>query len=160
MPIRFRCVYCNQLLGIARRKAGNIVRCTSCQGQLIVPEPPPGEPDEPSGTAPGNGTDGGTAAGTADQPLFERNDFADLLQGFRENSPSAVAVEPSVTAPPPAAPAAFSFSSDEPAVKKPAAEAGVLLTRGRLTALCVGIALAVGLAFAGGLWLGLAMHAH
>ena len=38
MPIRFRCVYCNQLLGIARRKAGTIVRCTSCQGQLIVPD--------------------------------------------------------------------------------------------------------------------------
>src|SRR5438105_2207740 len=38
MPIRFRCVYCNQLLGISRRKAGTIVRCTSCEGQLIVPE--------------------------------------------------------------------------------------------------------------------------
>ena len=96
MPIRFRCVYCNQLLGIARRKAGTIVRCTSCQGQLIVPEPPPGEPDEPSATAPGNGTDGGTAAGTSDQPLFERNDFADLLQGFQQSAPSAVAAEPSV----------------------------------------------------------------
>ena len=39
MPIRFRCVYCNQLLGISRRKAGTIVRCTSCEGQLIVPDP-------------------------------------------------------------------------------------------------------------------------
>jgi hypothetical protein len=39
MPIRFRCVYCNQLLGISRRKAGTIVRCTSCEGQLIVPNP-------------------------------------------------------------------------------------------------------------------------
>ena len=159
MPIRFRCVYCNQLLGIARRKAGTIVRCTNCQGQLIVPEPPPDEPDEPSGTAPGNATDGGTVTGTADQPLFERNDFADLLQGFRENAPSVVAIEPSMMAPPPAAPVAFSFS-DDPAVKKPASDTGVFLTRGRLTALCVGVALAVGLAFAGGLWLGLAMHAH
>ena len=27
MPIRFRCAYCNQLMGIARRKAGTVVRC-------------------------------------------------------------------------------------------------------------------------------------
>jgi hypothetical protein len=160
MPIRFRCVYCNQLLGIAKRKAGTIVRCTNCEGQLIVPEPPPGEPDEPAGTAPGNGTDGGTGAGTADQPLFERNDFADLLQGFRENAPSAVAVEPSTTAPPPSAPPPVLSFSDDPAVKKPAQGAGILLTRGRLTVLCVVVALGIGLAFAGGLWLGLAMHAH
>lgn len=39
MPVRFRCVYCNQLLGISRRKAGSVVRCTSCEGQIIVPEP-------------------------------------------------------------------------------------------------------------------------
>src|SRR5438270_411363 len=38
MPIKFRCVYCNQLLGIARRKAGKIVACTNCGGQLIVPD--------------------------------------------------------------------------------------------------------------------------
>lgn len=38
MPIRFRCVYCNQLLGISRRKAGTVVRCTNCGGQIIVPE--------------------------------------------------------------------------------------------------------------------------
>ena len=28
MPVRFRCVYCNQLLGISSRKAGTVVRCT------------------------------------------------------------------------------------------------------------------------------------
>src|SRR5438552_1362618 len=39
MPIRFRCDYCNQLLGISRRKAGTIVRCTTCEWQLIVPDP-------------------------------------------------------------------------------------------------------------------------
>lgn len=160
MPIRFRCVYCNQLLGIAQRKAGTIVRCTNCQGQLIVPEPLPDEPDEPSGTSPGNGTDGGTAAGTGEQPLFERNDFADLLQGFRENSPSAVAVEPSVTTPPPPTPSPATDFAELPATIGPAQPPGVLLTRGRLTVLGVLVALGIGLAFAGGLWLGLAMHAH
>ena len=39
MPIRFRCVYCNQLLGIARRKAGTVVNCPHCGERLIVPTP-------------------------------------------------------------------------------------------------------------------------
>ena len=37
MPIRFRCAYCKQLMGIARRKAGAIVRCPRCAGEVIVP---------------------------------------------------------------------------------------------------------------------------
>src|SRR5260370_28312287 len=37
MPIRFRCAYCQQLMGIARRKAGAIVRCPRCAGEVIVP---------------------------------------------------------------------------------------------------------------------------
>ena len=43
MPIRFRCAYCNQLLGIARRKAGTVVRCPTCSGQVIVPAEQPEE---------------------------------------------------------------------------------------------------------------------
>jgi hypothetical protein len=39
MPIRFRCVYCDKLLGIARRKAGAVVNCPQCQQPLIVPTP-------------------------------------------------------------------------------------------------------------------------
>ena len=37
MPIRFRCAYCKQLMGIGRRKAGAIVRCPRCAGEVIVP---------------------------------------------------------------------------------------------------------------------------
>src|SRR5262249_51120015 len=52
MPIRFRCAYCNQLMGIARRKAGNVVRCPTCAGQVIVPTPgavaPAPEPPRPA----------------------------------------------------------------------------------------------------------------
>lgn len=51
MPIRFRCVYCNQLLGISRRKAGNVVRCTNCGGQIIVPDAEP----QPEAVAVGGG---------------------------------------------------------------------------------------------------------
>src|SRR5215469_9744604 len=39
MPIRFRCAYCNQLMGIATRKAGTVIRCPKCAGEIIVPTP-------------------------------------------------------------------------------------------------------------------------
>lgn len=39
MPIRFYCVTCEKLLGIATRKAGQIVSCPACKTQLRVPIP-------------------------------------------------------------------------------------------------------------------------
>jgi biopolymer transport protein ExbD len=39
MPIRFRCAYCNQLMAISRRKAGKVVSCPKCAGEIIVPAP-------------------------------------------------------------------------------------------------------------------------
>jgi hypothetical protein len=65
MPIRFRCAYCNQLLGISRRKAGTVVRCPTCAGQVIVPA-------EDAATPQSN-------HGSADPLVFERNDFSELL---------------------------------------------------------------------------------
>jgi phage FluMu protein Com len=40
MPIRFRCGYCNKLLGIARRKAGSETTCPHCGYTLTVPDDP------------------------------------------------------------------------------------------------------------------------
>lgn len=37
MPIQFRCGSCQQLLGIARRKAGMIVDCPTCNQKTRVP---------------------------------------------------------------------------------------------------------------------------
>jgi hypothetical protein len=51
MPIRFRCVHCKQLLGIARRKAGTLVRCPKCQQQVLVPtalDAPASGPEAPA----------------------------------------------------------------------------------------------------------------
>jgi hypothetical protein len=59
MPIRFRCAYCNQLMAIARRKAGTVVRCPTCAGQVVVPDPGKAAPAEQPGGA----------------DLFERPDF-------------------------------------------------------------------------------------
>jgi phage FluMu protein Com len=39
MPIRFRCTYCNRLLGIATRKAGTQTRCPHCGYEITVPTP-------------------------------------------------------------------------------------------------------------------------
>jgi hypothetical protein len=76
MPIRFRCAYCNQLLGIARRKAGTVVRCPTCAGQVVVPNSDAAEeePKEP-----------------AKQPVFERSDFDEL---FHNPIPAADGDEP------------------------------------------------------------------
>jgi hypothetical protein len=63
MPIRFRCSYCNQLLGISRRKIGSLVRCPTCAGQVVVPVK-----STVAAEAPGGGS------------LFERNDFDELLE--------------------------------------------------------------------------------
>lgn len=51
MPIRFRCAYCNQLMAIARRKAGTVVRCPKCHGEIVVPAP---EDMPPAPNAPAN----------------------------------------------------------------------------------------------------------
>jgi phage FluMu protein Com len=40
MPIHFRCAFCNQLLGIARRKSGSVINCPTCGGPLVVPRMP------------------------------------------------------------------------------------------------------------------------
>src|SRR5260370_37028189 len=75
MPIRFRCAYCNQLLGIAKRKVGTVVRCPTCAGQVVVPDR----------DAEGLGDE------ASEQPLFERNDFDDLFS-LPGNGESARAV--------------------------------------------------------------------
>src|SRR5439155_23800862 len=91
MPIRFRCVYCNQLLGISRRKAGTIVRCTTCEGQLIVPDPsdaavaaagqnesaPNPQPDDAPQT---EAAGGGAGSGARVAGVFERDEFDAFLE--------------------------------------------------------------------------------
>src|SRR6516164_8520516 len=66
MPIRFRCAYCKQLMGISRRKAGTVVSCPTCHGQVVVPSPGPEEPKNP-----GNGSES--------PALFERSDFDEVF---------------------------------------------------------------------------------
>src|SRR5262249_7988838 len=98
MPIRFRCVYCNQLLGIAHRKAGTVVRCPTCAGQVVVPSSEAAAATEKTETSSG-------------EPfLFEKNDFAQLFIPGVVGSPAGQTPPPHAAngpagalAPPPAA---------------------------------------------------------
>ena len=88
MPIRFRCAYCNQLMGIGRRKAGAIVRCPRCAGEVIVPA----EQQTPAA----NGAGGVN-------PLFEQDDFgkesADV-QALPDKLPNPFGSPPAYSHPP------------------------------------------------------------
>src|SRR5271156_1077487 len=106
MPIRFRCAYCNQLLGISRRKTGTVVRCPNCSGQVVVPTlEEAGLSDGPQPTAPG-------------QQLFEGNEIDRLREGAAGDQPSAIAAPPRSSGPAapvgPAAPAAVAPASAPP----------------------------------------------
>jgi DNA-directed RNA polymerase subunit RPC12/RpoP len=159
MPIRFRCSYCNQLLGISRRKSGTSVRCPTCAGQVLVPD------QDEAATVPGRED--------ANPFVFDRNDFDGLLQGeiaapvaqeaavANGNDPRVV---PSVNAP-----AGAWGTHAEPSyrerleVAKPAPQngqfvkssAGVYLSRNQLV--IAGIVAAVALVVAFGLGLAVGM---
>lgn len=150
MPIRFRCVYCNQLLGISRRKAGTIVRCTHCEGQLIVPEPS----EAHVAMSPGNSGRAPAPVGPS-PPLFERSDFDDLLKPFAAESRPAALAEP-----PAALPRQDKPIPAPPVIPKAVAEPqpALMLTRSRLTVLCVVAVCTLGLVFLAGLLLGLSIR--
>src|SRR5262249_54522624 len=76
MPIRFRCAYCSQLMGIAHRKAGTVVRCPTCAGQVIVPHPT--EAGNPRPDQPGD---------ERKRLVFERSDFDELFRPDKGGRP-------------------------------------------------------------------------
>jgi hypothetical protein len=92
MPIRFRCPNCQQLMGIARRKAGQMVRCPTCERDVRVPD------EEASPVAPVLPRPPYTAPAPAEAgPVFDRGDFDALLHA----PSSGQAVAPPAPRPPP-----------------------------------------------------------
>lgn len=149
MPIRFRCRYCNQLMGIARRKAGMTVKCPSCHAQVVVPqadaeaEPGPVPPPVPP-------------PGDVPAPLFERSDFEEFLQNPTVEKPVA---PPIPSPPPPPSPFAVMDLPSSPGIGIPsatprAAQPGLLLSPAQATWLTVGVIMLVALAFGAGLLVG------
>src|SRR3954451_5482611 len=137
MPIRFRCVYCDKLLGIARRKAGAVVNCPQCGQPLIVPTP------EPEATAAASQP---AAPPAAPGKLFEQDDFDVLLEPdatYRTPDPTPAAKRPAAPPPPtpppprpsraeqacPPAPPAFPAASP-PTPRAPSG--GIVLSTGML----------------------------
>src|SRR5215831_19309080 len=144
MPIRFRCAYCNQLMAIARRKAGTVVRCPTCSGQVVVPTV------ESPAQAP---------TGKSDNPrpvLFERSDFDQVF--------TTPAPPPKPGAFPPAAEPSAALPGDidvEPLqfpvlspTTFPQTPPGLVLTPVRMVLLFLAIALLMGLAFLAGFLIG------
>jgi len=163
MPIRFRCAYCNQLLGIARRKAGTVVRCPTCAGQVVVPTV---ETNEPEGQP-----------GEEKQLIFERSDFDELLSQpdsgrrsaekkptFLTSSEEPIAITSAV--PPPAK--TLGVKSDpslnvERVMTAPVpravpeavpSTAGIFLSRTKVAVLMIVAIISLAVAFAGGMLLG------
>jgi hypothetical protein len=154
MPIRFRCAYCNQLMGIARRKAGTVVRCPKCAGQVVVPIPESGEGDGPEQApqpAPG--------AQAADGGLFEQSDFEKVFDHGPAAGPQ-VLHPPSSPQPAPVGPVPpaggllpeFDAFPLNPGPNTPAR--GVFLTSGVLAVICALVVVLMGMAFFLGLLLG------
>ena len=158
MPIRFRCAYCNQLLGIARRKAGTVVRCPTCAGQVIVPtvEAEPGQPPS-SGSEPF---------------LFERSDFDEILntdgdQAVALNRKPNGSDEAPASVPAPAEPPGAWGTHPEPpydvqrltpappgAARTTGRPFAIALSRAQATLLVVAAIVLLALVFAGGVLVG------
>ncbi len=152
MPIRFRCRFCNQLMGISRRKAGMTVECPTCHGQVVVPhadtaEPPAAAKNKPAAPAP-------EAAAATAPPLFERSDFEAFLLGPANEAPPPRESNP----PPPGLPAPAEFerlpSPSLPSSVPPRSQAGLVLSPTQATWLTVLAILLLALAFGAGLLVG------
>lgn len=153
MPIRFRCPHCDQLLGIARRKAGASVRCPSCRRDVAVP--PEDEPSRPEAMA----LPPPVAQPPPPPALFERDDFDELLHG--SSGPSVMepprergsAVRTPVPTSRPVSPPVVQPAEWAPPLE-PIPIGGVVLSPARATVLTVVVILLLALAFALGLVVG------
>jgi hypothetical protein len=148
MPIRFRCAYCNQLMAIARRKSGTIVRCPRCAGEVIVP---PDQVPQPS-------------ISPEHLPLLDAEDFDREFAEIRavpEDLPNPVAPPPaythrplldleSIAAPAPSVPPARSDAAVPRSVYRP----GLFFTLPVLTGIAAAILALIGGVFLFGFFLG------
>ncbi len=146
MPIRFRCQYCNQLLGIARRKAGQKVECPTCHAQLQVP----------TNEAPAQAQAAAPAARPA--PLFEHSDFGDFLRPQAEEPAPAPPPPPPAPPPVPDNPPGYDFDRLDAAGVPPAPPGrpagGIFLSPAQATLLTVAGVFLLALAFGAGLLVG------
>lgn len=174
MPIRFRCAYCNQLMGIARRKAGTVVRCPSCSGQVVVPNPSSEPTEKPH--------EGASPPPAPPPQLFERSNFDELFDdaagGKRSPGRQAAAAAPHPTPDQPQAigpapgakPVEFAFDVEPVHLPPPSPSSqaeplpysrgseGIVLSPRTATLLIVAIILGLALVFIVGMIVGSMLH--
>lgn len=159
MPIRFRCAYCNQLLGISRRKAGQVVRCPTCAGQVVVPQAEDGPPEPEQATA-----EPPSPSPVVQAPLFERDDFGLDFDNPVPSMPSTHGTGAPAPAAAPPAPAGWSagpaagydVEQYPPATEYApgGAPGGIVLSPAKATLLTVLAILGMAIAFGAGLIVG------
>ena len=96
MPIRFRCAYCSQLMAISRRKAGTVVRCPKCAGEIIVPG---AEPETEADNALDPSVEASAGPQAFDDPQFGQV-FEQAVGASPSPAPGAGAAPPAVELPP------------------------------------------------------------
>jgi len=161
-------------MGIARRKAGTVVRCPTCSGQVVVPNPEGAASEElPSPGSPAEELSPPPQESPPKEPppprpdLFERSSFGEeFLSDDEPVKGSTVGrhaglkpVSPPVGAAP--APPKADVEPLPPRVERsfngvppPAAPPGILLSPAKVTILAVLVVLLIGVAFFAGMLVG------
>ncbi|MBI3410519.1 MAG: hypothetical protein HY040_19440 [Planctomycetes bacterium] len=160
MPIRFRCAYCNQLMGIARRKAGTVVHCPKCKGQVVVPSPEDAPSSENNPLAFGSANLAAAHGGAAPEAgvVFERSDFENLFQPVPQNPqmphPTTLPPGGALPAAAPPVPAQSTPGVEFDRILAAPPKRGILLTPGILALVGVSVVILMGLAFILGMLFG------
>jgi phage FluMu protein Com len=158
MPIRFRCEHCQQLLGIARRKAGTKVECPTCHALVLVPLTDQ-EEDAQAPAPPVAASSRPAPPAAPEEPLFERIDFEKLLHGPTTGEPSVhiptvgrqPVQQPQRPAKPPPGGGIDVERLDMASAPEPA---GYLLTPFRASLLTMVVIILMGVSFVAGLLVG------
>lgn len=151
MPVRFRCSECRSKLSIARRKIGTEVACPTCRQMVTVPTENDLR-DEATELMEFGGTATATKPATKakvekaakpvdleDMPLFERSDFARMLEPAVRDAK----VESEQPLPLPT-----------PSYSTPVTTDGILVLRSTVVVLTAAVVVLMGLAFAAGFLMG------
>jgi hypothetical protein len=148
MPIRFRCSFCNQLMGISRRKSGTVVRCPVCASPVTVPAE--------AGEDEGKGLEEKSPPRKLEAPpLFERSDFDEIFAAplrpgrpDRSGGPSRAA-----------APSVAQGRAEIPPREGPIEPgAGIWLTPRLATFLSLAVVVALAVVFGLGIWVGVSLR--
>jgi hypothetical protein len=162
MPIRFRCLHCDKLLGIGRRKAGAMVNCPSCSRTIQVPnlESVAVSPEELRGIEQTRNDLPPPLVVQPEKkkllgaPLFENSDFEELLNPVALGGPEPKSKKRQRESPPPLPLDSRVPPPPPPPAPKPIAPVGIVISPSRATWLSVGAVFVLAIVFTLGLVVG------